>query len=419
MYLRGSKWNMNKRSRRRSSPWRVFALVAMIFGVLYVNRYVIPNTPGLSAPTPTPTLSAEAFINEAETLISQGKFLKAIDSYQNAIHSNPENRSIYASLARVQIFAGQYEQAKESAQRALIGNEEYALGQTMLAWSEGYLANYPEAEAAIKKAIDLDNNSAVAHAVYAEILIDDPDAIGGVEKASEESKVALRLAPNSFEVLRARGYVLYRTGNYQESIDAYQAAIALNKYIPDLYMNLGTSYQSLETPDYDKAMSALLQAKVLSPTDPLPDVELSRILAKLGDYEKAAQYAESAVKEDPTNPKRYGNLGWIYYWGKQYTKAADAFTCAIRGCATKDGQTVEGMALRNDDSWIIQYYTLYAFALAKVSPQRCNDSVQVFQLLLNAFPDDQGTIDTVNSGLDLCKPGAKPTESAQEGAAAP
>ncbi len=58
--------------------------------------------------------------------------------------------------------------------------------------------------------------------------------LDGIEKAIEESKVAITLDPNSLETHRARGYVLENTGNYEEAIREYEAAIAINENIADL-----------------------------------------------------------------------------------------------------------------------------------------------------------------------------------------
>ncbi len=417
MNLKGSKWTMNRRPPRRSRPWRVLVLVAAIFGVLYANRYVLPNTPGLAIPTATPTRSPEAYINEAQTFFSQGKLVKAIDSYEQAVRSDPNNRSIYVELARLQIYAGQYDQALQNAQNALIGNEDYSMGQTMLAWAYANLQKFPEAESAISKAIEIDGNNATAHAVYSEILIDDPDVIGGVDKAIEESRLAVSLAPNSFEALRARGYVLNVTSNYDESIQAYQQALQIYKYMSDVYINLGLDYEGLAQPDYQQAQKMYLQAKQYNPTDPMPDVYLSRNLARLGDYAKAAQYAENAVKLDPTNPNRYGNLGIMYYNNDQFNKAIDSFSLAIHGGTTGDGQVVQGLPL-SDNFFVIQYYTLFGFALAKASPNRCDQAVPIARALISTLPDDQITTDNANTILDLCKEAAG-TPSAPEATATP
>ena len=118
MYLSGSKWNMTRKRRKRSNPWRVIVLAVLIGGMLYLNRVVLPNTQPLFVPTPTPTRSPESFVNEAETLFLEGKLNASIEAYEDAILANPENPSNYVELSRIQILDGRYEEAQENAEFA-------------------------------------------------------------------------------------------------------------------------------------------------------------------------------------------------------------------------------------------------------------------------------------------------------------
>jgi type IV secretory pathway TrbF-like protein len=58
MYLKGSKWSMRRRMRKRSSPWRIIFLGAIILGLLYVNQVVVPAMPSPFIPTVTITQHA-------------------------------------------------------------------------------------------------------------------------------------------------------------------------------------------------------------------------------------------------------------------------------------------------------------------------------------------------------------------------
>ncbi len=410
MYLRGSKWNMSKRSRRRSSPFRIFVLVVLIAGGIYLDRFVVPTTPSLFSPTPTPTRSPESFLNEAESLYKAGKLLPAIDAYQQAIQVDPKNRAIYVALSRAQIFAGQYEQALENAERALVGNESYALAHALKGWALNYLEKYSEAMAAEQRALELEPNNALAHAFLAEILAN-KNEYGDLEKAAAESKTALDLAPNTLETLRARGYVLYVTGNYTESIDMYQKAIAINKNIPDLFLYLGYNYQALADtdPDYvQQAIDAFLQANILNPSDPIPDVLISRMYLKVGEYQKAIQYAENAVNEDPTNAVRYGLLGYMYYRNENYDKAIPNLALAIEGGTTADGKAIQGQPI--DYGWMSVYAQSYGLALAKTN--RCGEANTVFEKLLKAVPEDTYAIQNAEEGMQICGVEPAPTATA-------
>ena len=113
---------------------------------------------------------------------------------------------------------------------------------------------------------------------------------------------------------------------------------------------------------------------------------------------RLSQYAEDAVKIDPTNPKMHGNLGIMYYRNSELDKAIPELALAVRGGTTADGDVVEGQPL--DYGKIAEYYWFYGFALAKSN--RCAEAVPVFQALLTGVPDDELAVENANAGLELC-----------------
>ena len=169
MYLHGSKWSMNRRRRRRN-PWLLIVLVVLVAGAVYVDRVVVPVTPPLFVPTPTPTRSPGSFATDAENYFSQGKLDQAITAYKEALRSDPNNAAYYIALAKTQMFAGDYEGAKTNAENALLINPNNSTGNAVRGWALGYLEDYLPAEAALKQAIQIDPNNAIAHAFYAEML---------------------------------------------------------------------------------------------------------------------------------------------------------------------------------------------------------------------------------------------------------
>jgi tetratricopeptide (TPR) repeat protein len=393
---------MAHRSRRRSGPGRIAFLVLCILAVLYIDRFVIPSSTAFFEPTPTPTQSPESFANQAQELFTAGKLRPAIEAYQQAIRTNPENRSYYVEMARIQVWVGLCKEAQESAERALVGNDGYALAHAVRGWALNCLEDYLQAEGAVSTALELDPNNALAHAYQAEILINkhssNQGSLGDLDKAIEESRIAYSLAPNLLEALRARGYVLWQTGNHEESIDMYKAALNINKNISDLYLQLGYNYKALEL--NTEAAEYFERANALNPSDPIPDLELSRVYGQVGDFGKAVQYAENAVKDDPENAFRYGNLGMWYYKNEELDKAIDVLKLVIEGGTSGDGVVVEGVPL--DYGWMASYYTYYGLALARVSPNRCSEAVPVFQALIEGVPEDAISQENAIYGLDLC-----------------
>jgi tetratricopeptide (TPR) repeat protein len=397
MYLRGSKWKMSSHPRRRTNWWRVAFLLVLIGGVLYFNEVVVSEMPPLFFPTPTPTRPPESFVNEAEQLYREGKLVQAIEAYQDAISADPYNAANYVTLARIQVFAGQYQDAITNTQNALLKNPNNPLAHAVYGWALGFTGDSLEAEASIKRALELDPNNALAHAYYAEILVNTGN-YDDLDRAIEESRVAKQLDPTLLEVHRARGLVLLSTGqeNLDEAIAEFNAAIALNDKIADLHLNLGYAYKLKG--ENDLAVEELLAAFALNPNDWVALTEVSLAYANEGQFGKASQYAEQAVKVDPSNAKLHGNLGVMYYRSQETMKSAAELELAVRGGVTEDGVAVEGYPL--DYGSGAQFYWFYGFALAKT--QRCSEAIPIFQALLSGVPDYQLAVDNANAGLDLC-----------------
>lgn len=74
-----------RQPRRRSSFFKILLLVIVVAFLVYVNITIEPLTPTLFLPSPTPTISPETFVAEAEELASQGKYLLALQAYDKLL----------------------------------------------------------------------------------------------------------------------------------------------------------------------------------------------------------------------------------------------------------------------------------------------------------------------------------------------
>ena len=384
--------------RRQHFNWfRIILLSLLVAGGLYLDKYIIPATPTIWEPTPTATRPAESYITEAQTLFDQGKLLQSIEAYRQAITINPKDPTIYIALARVQVFAGDYKDAQDSSENALLLDPGNSMANAVRAWAMDFQGNYLEAEASIKRALELDSNNAVAHAYYAEILVD--EGSGTIQQAITESKTAQDLAPNALETHRARGYVLEATANYEEAVREYQAAIAINKNIADLHIQLGINYTALVI--YDQAIQEFTNASALDPSNPLPAYYISRTYSTVGQFAKAMQYAQTAVDDEPTNPRYHGNLGVMDYHNALFVDAVKELALAVNGGTTDKGQKVAPVQLVPGYPRIAEIYFTFALALAKVG--RCGETLQIAQLVQSTIPTDDISVGNVNQAINTCQ----------------
>ena len=265
------------------------------------------------------------------------------------------------------------------------------------------MGDYTQAEAAVKSALELDPENALSHAVYAEILMDRAISgqgdINAIDKAAEESRTAMALDPNLLESRRARGYILWNTGNFNEAIQEYNAALAINDKIADLHLALGYNYYLLD--EYYQAVQSYLQAYALNPTDPTPPFEISRTYATVGDFSQSVQYADQAVKTDPEDAKLHGNLGVMYYKNNQLSESIQELELAIRGGSLEEGIVVNAIPLNY--GIVAEYYAVYGLALAK--SQECDEAVPIFQAIRSGVPEDEINVYNAEQGMVICQEG--------------
>lgn len=390
-----------QRRRKPVNIFRIAMLVILVGAALYINQVVVPTIDPPFVPTATPTRDPESFVSEARALFEEGKVNQSIAAYEQAVRSNPTDASIYIALARAQVFAGDFDSARINAENALLLSPNNAMAHAMRAWALNNLGDYIEAESAIAQALALDPNNAIAHAYYAEILVNQHFSnLGGLdtlEKAIEESRLAISLDPNALETHRARGYVLFNTGNYEEAINEYQAAIAINRNIADLHLNLGLAYRALGV--YTEAINAFTRANALKPSDPNPDLYTSRTFFTLGEFQKAVQFAEQAVSDAPADAFLRGNLGVMYYKNLQMQDAAQQLSLAIGGGTAPDGSVITPLALSNSLR-ITEYY--YTYGLVLVNLNRCSEAVPIFYNILKVVPNNEIAVYNANYGLQQC-----------------
>ncbi|HMD88892.1 MAG TPA: hypothetical protein VKF38_06995, partial [Anaerolineaceae bacterium] len=227
---------MNRRTRR-SNPWKLILLGILVGGAVYVNQVVVPVTPPIGIPTPTPTRSAESYVTDARALANEGKFTQAIQTYQQAIEADPKNITNYIEEATLQIYSGAYTDAITNAENAILLNQNNSMAHALRGWALGFTGDYMNAEVELNQAITLDANNAAAYAYLAEVIADETQngqgGLDSLDKAIADSKTAIQLNKDALETHRARGIVLEITGNYLEANSEFQAAVAINGNIPD------------------------------------------------------------------------------------------------------------------------------------------------------------------------------------------
>ncbi|MBI3600012.1 MAG: tetratricopeptide repeat protein [Nitrospinae bacterium] len=219
----------------------------------------------------------------------------------------------------------------------------------------------------IKAKVNLDNIEKLAGKVKEKSVVEDykkiQEAYDKSQKEIEELKKQLAQAKGEPERKQVEAKIAdkenlfqanewFEKGNrysldkqYDEAIDAYTKAVMLNPDADGAYVNRGNVY--LQTEQYDKALEDYNKAsEVLDRTfdrnNPNLNIEvyanvfwniaLNRgyVYEKKGEYDKAIEYYNSAIKFKSDNANAYFNRGRIYLIVKsEYDKAIEDYSKVI------------------------------------------------------------------------------------------
>ena len=124
------------------------------------------------------------------------------------------------------------------------------------------------------------------------------------------------------------------------------------------------------------------------------------------------QYAEQAVRDDPTNAGLHGNLGVMYSKNNEIDDAIDHLGLAIQGGVTDDGDIVEGLPL-SYELRTIEIYSTYGLTLAR--EDQCGEAIPIFQTMLSVVPDNEIAVYNAETGLEICQEGLKEAGDEAEG----
>ncbi len=433
--------------RSKSNPYRILFLALLILGSIWLLlQFQRGEVKSPFDPTPTPTRSPQSYIMAAQTYFAAGKLddpasdQDAIGAYQQALAIDPSNATIWAELARIQIYSystlstdqlrlDRLQEALDSIEKGVElapdDSTVAAIYAFVLDWNassnlisaderEAYLA---QAETQANRAYLLDPENATALAYYAEVLLDQDKW----DQAKEYATQAVTLAPDSMDTHRVMGTVLEAWGYYRDAIDEFIKASKITPNLTFLYLRIGIGYRQLQV--FPTALEYFEKAATINQTlgikDPLPYIAIAKTYAQQGEFFIAARNGEKALSFDPANADTYGQLGMIYVQARNYETALPTLRCAVDGCSANENDTaklfVENGILTESTSVqplpltnlnIAYYYVRYGSVLAYLStPDNgyCSHSLELMTQLRLTYPDDPVLMKNVEDNEATCR----------------
>jgi TolB-like protein/Tfp pilus assembly protein PilF/tRNA A-37 threonylcarbamoyl transferase component Bud32 len=177
-----------------------------------------------------------------------------------------------------------YPRSREAATRALSIDPSMSAAHVPLASIRFvYDWDFRGAEQEYRQAVQLNQNSAEAHFVFANFLT----AMTRFDEALAEYKIAKQLDPLSANIMSDMSWSLYAAGRYEEALEQSRQALDRDPNHGVSYLHMGEIYTMQGK--YDEAFEALKRAKQMISRNALVDVALGHAYAMSGRTEEARQ----------------------------------------------------------------------------------------------------------------------------------
>ncbi len=285
------------------------------------------------------TVIEELLARGEQQLTQTGNLDSALSIYREVLDRDPTNKTALLRIALIHSLRLQTDELEQVARRIIESYPDSALAYVLLADAlDEEASTREEAEKALEKALELDENLSFAYAIRAEgkayrgYLEDDEtllqrareDADRAVELASDESNLFRALAHSSRGSAYSYQYWLDNNqSNLDLAIQEFNKAIGLQGRIAYFYYHLGSFYnaqgQNFLAKDadeasrkFDLARQTFQQALEVDPTFAHAYNGLGDIYFYRENYEAALDQYKSAIESDPENATAYINLHWVY-----------------------------------------------------------------------------------------------------------
>jgi tetratricopeptide (TPR) repeat protein len=270
--------------------------------------------------------SADGFILKGIVDLNREKYSDATQDAQQAMQRAPKSPAPYAQLGNIELIQKHYDQALTFYQQALDKDPSSGEGLSGLMNTYFVQKQFDKAIAAANAQIVKSPNNANFYDLLGTALFNGKKDLPGAEAALRK---AVELDKNNTDALEKLGKVQIQEGSADKALALYQQSIKDNPREVNFYILSGELYESKK--DWDHAKSMYQQALSISPDHPLASNNLAYlILEQGGNVEVAFELAHTARRGAPDWPNAADTFGWAYYQKGIYDSAISQFQEALR-----------------------------------------------------------------------------------------
>ena len=278
---------------RLRNRWKAAAAGLVVAVVSAVGALALTRL-DLSEPRSVVSLEAQAVYRKG--LLAAGghtadAYITAVKYFEDAVARQPDFAEAYASLAQIQsqlLFVGGVAPPREVA---------------------------PKAEAAARRALQLDDTLAEAHQTLGTIL----QVYWRWDEARAEFQRASAVHKLAAEKHRQASHQLTRKGRFDEAAAALDLAQKGDPLSPDALIVAAMRYRGAG--QHERAVAALRQAMVIAPQASRAHFQLGLTALQMERADEAIGACEAAVRISRGNPRFQACLGIAYAAAKRVDEA--------------------------------------------------------------------------------------------------
>ncbi|MCR5266595.1 MAG: tetratricopeptide repeat protein [Cyanobacteria bacterium RUI128] len=247
---------------------------------------------------------------------------QAILIMRNLLARNPKSVTMAHKLANLYIETRQLRQAKDLYDSILLKGAPSAETLYQYAILSTQLFETGTAEKIFKKVLKMDPDNAAAHKDLGVIYLNQRL----FDYAEDEFNTALKLSPESFDIIFEYANYLYAISKFEEADEYYQKALDIKD---DVVAKSLSAINKLELNQLDEAEALIKSALEEQPEHEYIQFLAGRIYYSLKKFEEAKIYLIKSLEQNPDKDTQ-NLLALTYYELGEYEKAVNIFDSLLK-----------------------------------------------------------------------------------------
>jgi len=277
--------------------------------------------------------SPDGYLLKAIAEIDRQKYNDAQQAADQAAQRAPQSPQPYFQMGNINLVQKKYASAETFYLRSLEKDPSFADGLSGLMNTYFAQKQFDKAIAAANAQIAKSPNNSAFYDLLGTALFNGKKDLPGADAALRK---AVDLDKNNNDALEKLGKVQVAEGSTDQALALYQQSIKDNPGNVRLYILSGELYETKR--DWDHAKAMYQQALTIQPDHPLASNNLAYLMLQQGgNIDVALAMAQTARRGMSDSANAADTLGWAYYQKGVYQSAISQFQESLR-LAEKHGE---------------------------------------------------------------------------------